>query len=126
MEGLPEEVGSELHFEEGEIYGFSGKEAVSRQEAVALEYTIQDKSSLQEKGDRQMKSARMEGLCVKSVLQCKIGGAHRVVVQITSNTQGLKGGIREFGLKTRASSSEHCGHSLMLTSPKNKIIECAS
>lgn len=38
--------------------------------------------------------AKLEGLCVRSLVQCLVEGAHKLVVQVMSKIQGLKGEIR--------------------------------
>lgn len=99
VEGVPGQGSFELHFEEGE-------EAISRQEAGCIrKHPIKPMWSA-----GQLESAWLEGLCVRSLLQCLLEGAHKVVAQVIS--RALKVGL-EFELDTTGSSSELCRHSLM-------------
>lgn len=81
----------EWHFVEGEVCGLTSRRLFLGRRQDALENT--DKSGLHENG-RQLESAWLEGLCGKSLVQCLVKGTLKMVVQILSKIQDLKGGIR--------------------------------
>lgn len=81
----------EWHFEEGEICGLTNRKLFLGRMQDALENTA--KSGLHMNGG-QLESAWLEGLCRKSLVQCLFKGTHKMVVQILSKIQDLKGGIR--------------------------------
>lgn len=66
------EVTSEVHFEEGEIHGFVGKEVVKSARQAVVEHIAKEQNK--HKNGWLMKSARIQGLCVKSLVECMIGG----------------------------------------------------
>ena len=71
--------------------GLTNKRLFLGRRQDALENT--DKSGLLENGG-QLESAWLEGLCGKSLVQYLVKSTHKMVVQILSKIQDLKGGIR--------------------------------
>ena len=48
---------------------------------------------MHEKNGKQLESAWLEVLCMRSLVQCLVKGAHKMVTQLMSKIQGLKGVI---------------------------------